>query len=586
METDTYSTPDAARSGAGAGHAGSTAGLATPWAALVLGLLAVAVALSLLATYALTYDRSTATLTRDARATAQLQIAVLQSELDKQRSAPVILADDSDVIDALRQPSPARALKISQKLERLQRETKSAAIYIIDASGRTLSSSNYAAPNSFVGSNYAFRHYFSDALRTGQAEQFALGTVSLRPGLYIAHRVESAGRPVGVVVVKVEFDAIEAAWRRAGMITFVTNAAGDVLLTSIPAFRFHKNPAAGPGQLAVAAPAPAPGWTLHLLSTREPAHRAARSATAMAAMALALVVTLVVWLWRRRKLIAEREAAESQYRERLERNVALRTQELSETNARLSNEIRERQQAERRLNVLQADLVQANKLAQLGQITAGVAHEINQPLAAIRVLAENCLVLLGRRTPKAPTPLVDENLGNIVRMSDRIGHITGELRAFSRKATGETGPVPLKETLESSVLLNQSRLRDNRVRLIRDPIDGRLQVIGGRVRLEQVVVNLLQNAFEALEDTPDPQVRISSAFDDDWVWLRISDNGPGLAPKVMDQLFTPFVTTKEKGLGLGLVIAHDILRDFGGDLTAENADAGAAFTLKLRRVSP
>lgn len=585
MEIDTSSTLDATQSGAGAGHANPAGGPATPWAALVLGLLAVVVALSLLATYALTYDRSTATLTRDARATAQLQIAVLQSELDKQRSAPVILADDSDVIDALRQPSPASALKISQKLERLQRETKSAAIYIIDASGRTLSSSNYTAPNSFVGSNYAFRHYFSDALRTGQAEQFALGTVSLRPGLYIAHRVESAGRPVGVVVVKVEFDAIEAAWRRAGMITFVTNAAGDVLLTSIPAFRFHKNPAAGPGQLVVAAPAPAPGWTLHLLSTREPARKAARSATAMAAMALALGVTLVVWLWRRRKFIAEREAAESQYRERLERNVALRTQELSDTNARLSNEIRERQQAERRLNVLQADLVQANKLAQLGQITAGVAHEINQPLAAIRVLAENCLALLGRRTPKAPTPLVDENLGNIVRMSDRIGHITGELRAFSRKATGETGPVPLKETLESSVLLNQSRLRDNRVRLIRDPIDGRLQVIGGRVRLEQVVVNLLQNAFEALEDTPDPQVRISSAFDDDWVWLRISDNGPGLAPKVMEQLFTPFVTTKEKGLGLGLVIAHDILRDFGGDLIAENADAGAAFTLKLRRVS-
>jgi two-component system C4-dicarboxylate transport sensor histidine kinase DctB len=248
--------------------------------------------------------------------------------------------------------------------------------------------------------------------------------------------------------------------------------------------------------------------------------------------------------------------------------------------AELRSEIHERQQAERRLNVLQADLVQANKLAQLGQITAGVAHEINQPLATIRVLAENSLAV-GAAKPA----LVSDNLGNIVRMSERIGHITGELRAFSRKASFDPEPVSLKETLDSSVLLNRSRLRDNKVRLVRDPIDAKLRVMAGRVRLEQVLVNLLQNAFEALEDTPGAEVRLSVTFDDDWVWLRVADNGPGLKPEVLAQLFTPFVTTKEKGLGLGLVIAHDILRDFGGELLAESSDKGAVFTLKLRKVT-
>ena len=142
----------------------------------------------------------------------------------------------------------------------------------------------------------------------------------------------------------------------------------------------------------------------------------------------------------------------------------------------------------------------------------------------------------------------------------------------------------MKAALDASIMLNRSRLRDNRVRLILEPIDPKLQIVGRRVRLEQVVVILLQNANEALESTTDPEVRITATADHDWVWLRISDNGPGLNSEVMAQLFTPFVTTKEKGLGLGLVIAHDILRDFGGELTAENATSGAVFTLKLRKV--
>jgi two-component system C4-dicarboxylate transport sensor histidine kinase DctB len=284
-------------------------------------------------------------------------------------------------------------------------------------------------------------------------------------------------------------------------------------------------------------------------------------------------------------LIEEGIAAERRFREKLERNVALRTAELSDTNTRLSEEIRERQQTERRLNAMQVDLIQANKLAQLGQITAGVAHEINQPLATIRVLAENCISLMGQKIKGVP-PLIEENLTNVVRMCERIGHITGELRAFSRKSTGESGPVPMKAALDASIMLNRSRLRDNRVQLILEPIDPKLQIVGRRVRLEQVVVILLQNAYEALESTTDPEVRITTTADHDWVWLRISDNGPGLNPEVMAQLFTPFVTTKEKGLGLGLVIAHDILRDFGGELTAENATSGAVFTLKLRKVAP
>jgi two-component system C4-dicarboxylate transport sensor histidine kinase DctB len=181
-------------------------------------------------------------------------------------------------------------------------------------------------------------------------------------------------------------------------------------------------------------------------------------------------------------------------------------------------------------------------------------------------------------------PVVRDNLGVVVRMCERISHITGELRAFSRKATGETRPVSVKRTLDSSILLNKSRLRHNRVRLLRDPIDPALEVIGGQIRLEQVFVNLLQNAFEALEGAPDPIVRIGVKVQPQWVWVNITDNGPGLESKIQAHLFTPFVTSKETGLGLGLVIARDIIREFGGELTAESGQAGATFSVKLKRV--
>ncbi len=544
----------------------------THWPRLVIVVMAVVAALSLVVIHAFSLQRTQADLVRDARITAQLQLSALQSELDKQGSAPVILADDSDVIDALAGPTPQRALQISKKLEKLQAETKSAVIYLLNTQGVAISASNYALNTSFVGSDYSFRDYFREALKTGQAEQFALGTVSRRPGLYLAHRVEEDGHVYGVVVVKVEFDEMEAAWARTRQVTFVTDAAGTVLLTSKPSLRFHQSPQPGKTEVETALPPLADGWRLHLLTPWRDADRDAAALTVMAGMAELLVIILIAWLWRRRAISRERALSEIAYRENLERDVATRT-------AELRNEIHERQQAEKRLNVLQADLVQANKLAQLGQITAGVAHEINQPLATIRVLAENSLAV-GASKPG----LVSDNLGNIVRMSERIGHITGELRAFSRKASFDPEPVSLKDTVDSSVLLNRSRLRDNRVKLLREAIDGKLRVMGGRIRLEQVLVNLLQNAFEALEETNDPEVRLRLRQDADWVWLSVADNGPGLKPEVLAQLFTPFVTTKEKGLGLGLVIAHDILRDFGGELLAESSDKGAVFTLKLRKV--
>jgi len=532
-------------------------------------------------TYSLTYGHALDALKRDARTAARLRVAVLQSELDKQRSVPVILADDTDVFEALAKADPARFRRVSQKLERLREETRSAVIYVIDLDGTARAASNWARPESFVGADYSFRPYFQQALNHDVAEQFALGTVSRKPGLYMAHSIVTGQRILGVVVVKMEFDAIEAGWAGLSEDTYVTGPAGEVLLTARAAQRFHRPPELTPGHFTTDLPAPVPGWTLHVVSPDRSARTAALTATLSAALGIGLVLTLIAWQWRRLRQRRASALRETQYRERLEHDVAARTEALSQSNERLSEEVRERRVAERRLSRLQADLVQANKLASLGQITAGVAHEINQPVATIRVLADTAARQIGEK--RGGRDLLSANLSRIIEMCERIGHITGELRTFSRKASGEVEPVPLKDTIESSILLNESRLRENRVRLDIGQIDPALKVMAGRVRLEQVLVNLLQNAFEALEHTPGPRVRLSLTDQGDHILLHLSDNGPGLSDAVMAQLFTPFVTTKPSGLGLGLVIAHDILRDFGGGLDARNGPDGATFILTLRK---
>lgn len=511
---------------------------------------------------------------RDARAeglaAAQSRALTLESILDRQRAVVAVLADDTMVKEALRRGSDA-GHAVSAKLERLGAETQSAVLYLMDDTGDTIAASNWNTPDSFLGHDYSFRDYYRLANPT--AMEFALGTVSRQPGLYLSHDVRDGLSLLGVVVVKVQFDALEATWARSPNATHVTEADGRVIITTDAALRFSDVLPVVPDSLPIALPVRGTGWTLSMhVPTRE-----ARLVGLYAAGAAGLAVLLLMALAdqaRRARLRAIRQAeADRAYRGALERAVEERTRDLSE-------EIRERQLAQHRLSRMQSDLVQANKLATMGQITAGVAHEINQPLATIRLLAENGQAML----PDSPA---GDNMARIARMADRIGQITDQLRSFARKATGEIGPVPLRPAIEASLLLTASHRKaaDTPVRL--PDIPAGLSVVGERVQVEQVLVNLLTNAFEAQEGSPDPWIRIGVHANDDQVELTVRDNGPGLPPQVRDQLFAPFATSKAQGLGLGLVISRDIARDFGGDLAAGDAvpGQGATFRLTLRRAA-
>jgi two-component system C4-dicarboxylate transport sensor histidine kinase DctB len=556
-----------------------------------------------------------------AETAAALHGAVLRSELERQRAVPLVLAQDPDLKALLADPRADRIDLLNRKFEGLAREIRAAAVYVLDAQGVAVAASNWSQPTSFVGSNYRFRPYFLDAVRQGQAAFFALGTVSGRPGLYLSRRVDApGGRLLGVIVAKVEFDALERDWAASGEPTYVTDGDGVVLITTVPDWRFHTTRPLTPerrrrlateqtagarlltdlpfdaddrGFVRIAAPAaPADlyahatdqeagmGWTLHLLSPAGAAiARAVAVARMVAVLAVALLAGLTGILLRRRQRAAVEAVAAEAARAELERQIEARTGELRTANVKLNHEIEERRRLEKSRQTLQDELIQANKLATLGQIAAGVAHEINQPVAAIRTYADSAGLHLARGDADG----AERSLGQIGGLVQRIGTITDELRAFARKTRSETVAVNVEAAIDGALLLVGARLRERGVRFERRKGPDDLQVRAERNRLEQVVLNLLQNAIEALSSTPHPALLLTVEEQGRKVAITLADNGPGVSPAVRDRLFIPFTTDKVDGMGLGLVISRDIVAGFGGELLHEPSDGGAVFKIVLAK---
>jgi two-component system C4-dicarboxylate transport sensor histidine kinase DctB len=302
---------------------------------------------------------------------------------------------------------------------------------------------------------------------------------------------------------------------------------------------------------------------------------AATTARAAILAAFVLLALALAWLYRAR----EKRHLQDEARRALESEVALRTAELRESNARLTEQSRERERADRRYRSAREELAQANRLGSIGQITAGVAHEINQPVAAIRTFAENAGTFLDQARPERARA----NLGLIVELTARIGAITAELRGFARRGAPAIDAVEIAPVIDGALLLIGDRIRAVGAAIEREGEQAGIRVVADRVRLEQIVINLLQNALDALEGRTEPMMRISVVYGDR-VTVEIDDNGPGILPDISDQLFTPFVTGKPDGLGLGLGIARDIAREFGGDLDrVASTLGGTAFRITLRR---
>ncbi len=596
--------------------------LSRQWLAKTTGALTVLVVLVIAAVIAgrVASEQAVAGLVDQARAGLPLAAATLAGEIEKQRLIPLTLAHDPDVITLLGTYDFNSEANLDRKLKDIAEDAGSTVIYVIGADGRTLATSNFNEPDSFAGAKFPYRHYFRDAITNGVGMQYAQGAVSARPGLFLSRRVEGSATPLGVVVVKVGLDGVEKTWRASGAVVCVTNEEGVIIATTVPGWRFSTISKLNEAEIAVASerlqvvdtllsPAPihrqgdltvaqidgkpailagisqavgpsAPGWRLMLSLYADPAITRARlEGQLTAVLAFSLMIAFGRITWRRRQLQAARRAALTQMNSELEARVEDRTDQLKRTNLALAAEMAERENAETKVQHLHDELAQANRLSILGQIAAGVAHEMNQPLAAIGVYADNAQRYFeaGRSTSAA------DSLGQIVALTEQIASKTEALRSFARRAPSAATVMTIDDAIDGALLLLSGRVREASVSVIRPRRDSALCVMASRIRVEQILVNLLQNALDALQGRPHPQIEVQHTASAESVHISVRDNGPGLNPAIRTTLFMPFATSKEKGLGLGLVISSEIAHELGGDLELTPFGEGACFTLTLPR---
>jgi len=552
----------------------------------------------------------------------QLIANAINAEIGRQDHLPVVLSLDADVqaaLEALGDPGRSAPLleRLNRKLARLSLEANTRAMFVIGPDGTVIASDDWDAPDTLIGRNLADRPYFALAVTNNDSSYLGIEPSTNRVRYYLAQAIrDSALR--GVAVVRIEFDALEAAWEKAGERLVVTDSEGVVFLSSDPAYRYRgfgrfespmrlvrsvtdrylgapvddidgqilerrgadlivriDSPEHGT-YLSQTIMLPEYGWTIHRLTELTTVNEDQRDGAIIGGSLSALIIILVLYVLQRHRafLAASKSGAE------LQRQVAERTHELSESNASLHTEIEERRRTEARLRTTQNELVQAGKLAALGQMSAAIAHEINQPLAAIRTFMASTKIFVQR----GELGQVVRNLDLITDLAERMASITGHLKTFARKSEpGHPEPVAVERAVERTLVLLGSQIKSAGVRVEKDIAPG-LLVNGHAVQLEQVILNLVGNALDAVAGQDKPWIRIRVRAIADIVAIAVADNGHGISAEEIDRIFDPFFTTKPlgKGLGLGLSISYGIVQDFGGQIHAVNRpEGGAELTVEL-----
>ena len=558
----------------------------------------------------------------------RLAVAALGGHLSRYEPLPALIADHDDIEALLQAPGdPALRRTANDYLKEINGLLESSEIYVMTPDGNTIAASNSEMPGTFVGQNFLYRPYFQNAITGQQARFYALGTTSLKRGYYFASPVEVSGEILGVIVFKVDIESIEASWRGGEYKIFVADPEGIIFMTGSPEWLYngilpldaprlartqasrryaeaeliplpvtesvyygqHLMQVAGEGTtreyLRLSHYMPEADWTVNVLLDTASVRTQARTALIAILLFICLAGLGLAVLWQRRARVVERMRLQEEARNELERRVEERTADLARVNEQIELEIAERRLTEQELRKTQADLIQAGKLAGLGQMSAALSHEFNQPLAAAKTYADSAGLLIDRgRVPEA-----QDNVRRISALIDRMASISRHLRNFARKPNEKLGPVPLADVIADTLEIVAPRLKAADAVLVVDLEAQGLAVQAGPVRLQQVLVNIISNAADAVEGLDNRKILLTARRVEDRVVVSVRDHGPGVPAAIAERIFDPFFTTKGvgKGLGLGLSISYNIIKDFGGNLAVENhPEGGAVFSVVLDVAGP
>lgn len=535
-----------------------------------------------------------------ARADGRLSLyrSTVLAEIERFDHLTQVLSVDPFVIEGLTAPAPSA---LNDRLAGIADAAGLDAIFLMRPDGLTIAASNADTQASFLGESYAFRPYFQTALAGGRGQFYGIGATTGLPGYFIADPVRGpGGRTLGVIAIKIDLSPFEESWRAAGEEVLLADDHDVVLLASDPAWRYRTlDPLTeaerqsiddarqftgqplelldwqwgdrwarinGSDRLHTVTRDLPFGWQLHYLaSDAAVASRAWLAAGCVLALAALLLIVAQYQRGQRLRLALRRSEAEE---------AALR-----QANERLAAEIEDRRRAEQRLSETRAELERASRLAALGQLAASVTHELGQPIAAMK----NHLAAHEMASPPAEGRLA-RVIGSLV---DRMEGITRQLKFFARSDREPFETVDLRDVMVAVLELMAPFIEAGAVGFNYDPPDAPVLVRGSRLRLEQVLTNLIRNALDAMEESPDPTLTVTLDGNDQTHWVAVADTGHGLGASTLENLAEPFFTTREsgKGLGLGLAISAGILDDHGGRLDAENLpEGGAVFRMILPRI--
>ena len=532
-------------------------------------------------------ERFTETTRNRAAVRQALYAGNVLSELRRNSIVPLLLSREPNLISAL---STGNFSQSSQNLIYYVDEIGAASLMLLDDSGRVVA----ATDRNTIGANHRQDPYFVEALRSNDT---VFTSFENDTGAYVfnySRKVMSNGELAGVIVVEVDLRQFEQSWAGISDAVIVTNSEGKIILSTEPRWRGLTEEEAvaktspstaisraiqatadwsalpfdayvlGEAVMRMNARIPFQGWSMTIFTPYTSVRERVNGVLALEIMGFALFLAVAFYFASRRararSVVYQQESAE-----------------LRQLNEALQREIAERQKAEHHLNIAEQTLAQSSKLAALGEMSAAVSHELNQPLAAMKTYLAGSKLLLQRKRP-------EEALSSFQRVDDlieRMGSITRQLKSYARKGGDAFEPIDLRHAFSSALSMMEPQLKRQEARITRHMPMEPVMVMADRVRLEQVIINLLRNALDATKTAVDPTIEILISGGET-ATLSVRDNGHGIED--LDSLFEPFYTTKAPGdgVGLGLAISSGIVNDFGGRLTARNgANGGAVFEMKL-----
>jgi two-component system C4-dicarboxylate transport sensor histidine kinase DctB len=561
------------------------------------------VAMAALAGHQLAMENGLARLREAAEHRLDMLASGLDADLARFEYLPALLEMTPIVPALLGAPSdPGLRDAVNRYLDGVNATAGAEMLYVLDAAGTSLAASDWDRPGTTVGQDLSFRPYVIDALGQGRGRFYGVGITSRKPGYYLSYALRHDQHARGVVAVKVNLEEAERAWRMLPGNVALIDQRGVVILATREDLKFRplrpldasqrsevqrsrpygeaslqplqwtpKEALArdvqvialdGVDQLASTRALRRAPWQLVVLDDLAPVRVGARYAAITASLAMAVLLLIVVTLWQRRRAVRQKlanQAALQAAHDTLESTVVARTAQL---------------------RAAQGELVHAGKMAALGQMSAGVVHELNQPLTAMRALSESAAILID----KSRFDDVRGNLQRIRGMVDRLARLTSQLKTFAHKSELPLAPVPLAQTMADAQLVVAEAAKKNEVTIEVDVQPATLSVMAEEAALGSVLVNLMRNAIDAMQAAPRRTLRLEARPQEGRVILRASDTGPGIPPGILPRLFEPFVTSKPAGtgLGLGLVISAQLVRAMDGSLRAANLpEGGACFVVDL-----